>query len=199
MIENEQTVVKAPAIDGPVQAAAAKIFPLAAKLRPDVTFQIKVLQSDDANMYCLSGGWIYIDTGLLQRIDNDPDVIGCLVAHEAAHVILKHSVKRLADAYGKEALVDLLTQGGYQEASDIAAQLDVTNHSREEEYDADSLGLDLAARAGYDPIAMLKFFAILQQKAPNVPEAGWISTHPLTPSRIKRAEQDVRVLESGKS
>jgi predicted Zn-dependent protease len=199
MIESGGQVVTAPEVNIPVQTAAAKIFPLAEKLRPGVTFQIKVLQSDDGNMFSLPGGWIYIDTGLLRRIDNDPDIIGCLIAHEAAHVVLKHSIKRLEDAYGKEALVDLLTQGGYQEATDIAADLDLDKHSREEEYDADKLGLELAFRAGFDPIGMLKFFTVLQQHAPNVVNADWMLTHPITPSRIKRDEEVVRDLEAGKS
>ena len=198
MVESEYGVVTDADINGPVQDAAAKILPLAEKLRPDVTFQVKLLQSDDGNMFSVCGGWIYIDTGLLLRTGNDPNVIGCLLAHEAAHVILEHSVKRLADAYGKEALVDLLTRGGYQEAADIAVQLDETNHSRVEEYDADKLGLELASRAGYDPIGMLKLFTILQQQAPNVPDAAWLKTHPLTPGRIKRDELIVRDIEAGR-
>lgn len=198
VIESDFRVVTDPEIAGPVQAAADRILPLAHKLRPEITFRIRVLQSAGTNTFSIAGGWIYIDEGLLQRIGNDQNIIGCLVAHEAAHVILRHSVTRLADAYGKAALVDLLTQGGYQEASDIAAQLDVINHSRQEEYDADKLGIALAARAGYDPMGMLKFFTMLQQQAPNEPNAEWMSTHPVTDSRIKRAEEDVKKIEAGK-
>jgi predicted Zn-dependent protease len=197
-VESQNQVVTDPAVVEPVQQIAARLFPQASKLRDDVTYKIKVLQSDQVNAFSLPGGWIYIYTGLLSKVGNDKDALACVIGHEAAHVARKHAAKQISDAYGKEALINLLTQGKYQEASNIALQLDLLSHSRDDEYEADKYGLKFAREAGYDDKGMLRFFDTLQKVAPGGPAPEWLQTHPVTTNRVKHAEQDIKDLDAGK-
>ncbi|MDR3708017.1 MAG: M48 family metalloprotease [Capsulimonadaceae bacterium] len=198
-IESQYPVVSTGELDQPVQEIAAKIVPFARKINPDAVYRVKVIESEQVNVFSLPGGWIYVDAGLLTRLGMNTDMVAGVIAHEMAHVVLKHSMRRLSDAYGKAALVDLLTQGGYQEAAGIAIELDLTNHPREEEYDADHLGINLAAEAGYDPAGILKAINTLQTPYPSLQPAEWLGTHPVTPMRLKRIEQTVREFSAGKS
>lgn len=195
-LEGQCHVLHSADINGPVQEVAAAIQPLAMRLNPNELYQVQVLDTEEENAFSLPGGWIYIDKGLLGRIGMDREMIGALIAHEAAHVALRHSIDRLSDAYGKAAMVDLLTRGGYQEAAEMALQLDMTNHSRDEEDVADALGVKMAASAGFDPAGLIKLIKTLQVPEPSLQCSEWLGTHPVTAARMRHLTQLLQKVSS---
>ncbi|HEY3331263.1 MAG TPA: M48 family metalloprotease [Capsulimonadaceae bacterium] len=197
-VESQYQVVTDPAQVVGIQEITSKLFPLAAKVRGNITYKIKVLQTDQVNAFSLPGGWIYVTSGMLAKLGNDRDALAFVVAHEVSHVALKHATKQLSDAYGKETLVDLLTQGKYQEAANIALQLDLLSHSREDEYQADRFGVKLAREAGYNLSGTDRLFALMQKTTPGQAPPEWVQTHPINSARTKHVEQDIKDLASGK-
>lgn len=195
-VESQYPVVADKAVTDPVDAVAARIIPVAQQYRSDVVFHVRVISSDDEDSFSLPGGWIYIDEGLVRKIGTDQDALACVIAHEAAHVVLHHAAMELADAYGTDSLVDMLTEGKYQEAANISLQLSLLSHSHQDEDSADRLGLKITRQAGYDPAGMLRFFAIVMAQPASSVE--WVETHPLPKSRIKHVEQVIRDLNAGK-
>ena len=184
-----------------VNAIAARIVPQASRLRADVAIRVKVLKSDQADAFSLPGGWVYVDTGLLDKIGTDRDALAFVIGHELAHVALRHAATELTTATGNEELVDLLTQGKYQEAANVAIQLDMASHGKDDEYDADRLGLKFVQQAGCDPQGALRLFALLQTPArPGAGSGGseWLQTHPLSSGRFRRVQQDIADLRAGK-
>lgn len=198
MVEAQNQVVTDPAVVGPVQKISTRLFPLADKLRGDVTYKVKVLQSDQVNAFSLPGGWIYVNTAMLTRLGSDQDALAFVIAHEAGHVIFKHGAKQIADAYGKDALVDLLTQGKYQEAANIELQLDLLSHGRDDEYQADRCGIKLMHDAGYNVSGAQHVFALMAHKDDHQADNDWLQTHPVTSTRIKRVEQDIKDTQAPK-
>jgi len=193
-LESQNPIVADPTVTKPVDEISAKIIPIAKALRPDIDYHVRVLNSDDQDSFSLPGGWIYIDQGLVVKIGKDTDALACVIAHEAAHVVLRHSAKQLSDAYGTDALIDLLTEGKYEEAANISLQLAVLSHSHQDELDADRLGEKMAMQAGYDPEGFARFVAMISAE----PSADvlWVETHPLPKSRIKKLNQDIESLRN---
>jgi len=197
-LEAQYPPVADPAVDTPVQSVAAKIFPEAAKLRGDITYRIKVLQSDEINAFSLPGGRIYITTGMLDKLGGDQDMLAAVIAHEAAHAALRHGANQIADAVGKDDLIDLISEGKYTDIANITLQLDQSSHSHEDEFQADHYGVRFAADSGYNPEGLLHFFNLMESVADNTIKPAWLQTHPITKSRISRAETDIRDLISAK-
>jgi len=195
-LEAQYPPVTDPAVTARVDAIAAKIVPEAQEERSDIDYHVKVLSSADIETVSLPGGWIFIDQGVLTLVGSDDDMLACVIAHEAAHEALRHPAQQLADALGEDQLVDLFTEGKYQDISNVALQLDQLSHSRDEEYAADRMGLEFAYRAGYDPEGLLRFFELLQSGPAGRQKPAWLITHPLSKNRALRAEQEVRRLKS---
>jgi predicted Zn-dependent protease len=196
-LESQNPVVTDPVVTGPVKKVSDKIIEQAKKVRSDVTYRVIVIHSDDCSSISLPGGWIYLDTALLKRIGSDKDMLAAVIAHEAAHVALRHGAQQITEAFGPEALQDNLSLGKYQEAAHASIQLDLIGHSRDSEYSADRLGVKFAQQAGYDPKGLLNWFALAQKKQEGLDEPVWLKTHPIFDARIKRLTQDLKDLQSG--
>ena len=179
-----------------VDAIAAKILPIARIARGDIEYHVRVLKSDDQQAFTLPGGWIYLDEGLVQKIGADKDALACVIAHEAGHVVLRHSAIQLSDAYGTDSLIDQLTEGKYQEAANISLQLAILSHSKQDEIDADRVGEKIAKVAGYDPAGLSRFLTVIQVNAPL--DHSWTSIHPISKDRLKHVDQDIKDLQAGK-
>lgn len=180
-----------------VQAVAARVIPRAKAVRGDITYQVKVIPGDQVNAISLPGGWIYLTTGMVTKIGGDDNMLAFVIAHEAAHVALRHAAIELEDAVGQDDLIDLLTEGKYQDVANIALQLDQASHSHEDEYQADRYAIKFSTEAGYDPKGALRFFDLMQQSQ-DTDKPAWLDTHPLTKSRIMRAEQDIKDVNAGR-
>lgn len=197
-LEAQYPPVTDPQVVGPVEAVAARIVPEAMKVRGDITYRVKVLPNDAVNAFSLPGGWIYLTTGMVDKIGTNDDMMAFVIAHEAAHIALRHAADEMVDAVGRDDMLDMITEGKYQDLANLTLQLDQAGYSRDDEYEADRYAVRFMADAGYNPEAALRFFDLMQ-----APGAGgnvdWLQTHPVGKSRIMRVEEDIRDLPAGKN
>lgn len=197
-LEAQYPPVTDPAVVDRVSEVAGRVLLQAAKMRGDITYRVKVLPLDSINSFSLPGGWIYLTQGLVNEIGPNDDMLACVIAHEAAHEALHQSANQIIDAVGRDDLLDMLTEGKYQDLANITLQLDQASHSRDDENQADRYGVKFAADAGYDPKALLAFFDKIENMPAGSAKPEWLATHPLTKNRILHAEDDIRDLQAGK-
>src|SRR5579883_2892060 len=190
-IDSQNKIDQDPKDNTRVQRIAQPIFDQARKARPDVTYQIKIIQSPEVNAFSIPGGWIYVYTGLLDKIGSDDDALACVIGHECSHVVLRHAVKQLSDAEGKGTLVEALgvltNNATAYNLSAAAVELQELHFSRQDEYQADQYGLMFAYNAGFDPYGMPRFFQKLETiEKEEGSEPAWAADHPITKNRIAR-------------
>jgi predicted Zn-dependent protease len=172
---------------------------------PEQGFTFTVLDTPMANAFALPGGYVYVTRGVLTLAENEAQLAGVL-AHEIGHVTARHSAER----YGSSLLATIATVGlgiiGGGEVAQLSgsvAQLALSSFSRDQEYEADLLGIRYLTRAGYDPAAMAGFLENLQAEARlqaalrDDPEAAerfsLLQTHPRTRDRVERAMAEAGV------
>jgi predicted Zn-dependent protease len=165
--------------------------------RPGLPWHFAVVDSDDIDAFAAPGGFVFITRGLLLHMHNEAELAGVL-GHEITHVVLKHHLNALQRAAKLDLAGQAVQQGAAQEGynSDLDNQLmdQVSGASRtlyskgldkDDELDADRMGVVLAARAGYDPYGLM---AVLQTLAALDPKSGsmqlLLATHPSPDDRI---------------
>jgi predicted Zn-dependent protease len=186
-----------------VQRISKKLIPHTAVFRPDATqwnWEINVQTSDDVNAYCMPGGKIMVYTGLVEELDATDAELAAVIGHEIAHALREHSRERLSRAYAEQiALAGVAVATGASDnvmtiASQVSAVTFTLPHSREQEAEADRIGLELMARAGFDPNAAITLWHKMSKASGGGPPE-FLSTHPSSASRIKDLEANVpRVL-----
>ncbi|MGE4299725.1 MAG: M48 family metallopeptidase [Desulfovibrionaceae bacterium] len=162
--------------------------------RPDFGWEFHLIEAPDtANAFCLPGGKVFVYTGLFKYATTEGE-LAAVVAHEVGHAIARHGAERMS--------ISLITQLGHSAASialsgtapvavqafevayGIGANVGVIlPFSREQEYEADHLGLILMAKAGFDPKAALSFWERMSQADTKKPPE-FLSTHPSDANRI---------------
>jgi len=164
--------------------------------RQDIDYIFKALEDDDANAVSLPGGFIYVNHGLIDKVDSD-DELACVLAHEVGHIVARHSIKKLQALQGYSFLRILMVavpkSGAVGNAADIAFSQLLMGYSREDELLADRLGVRYAKAAGYDPHAMIRFLEKLQEinrRKPLRPRS-YFKTHPYIPDRIRVVKQEL--------
>lgn len=178
-----------PQVNDYVLGLARKIYPHAAKDRPNVPWNTHVVDDPKTvNAFATPGGHLYIITGLLLAADNEAEVAGVL-SHEVGHVVGRHSARQMVQAFGLQtiAAVALGKDPGTlaKIATTIGTQGALLAHSRSDENEADEYGARYASAAGYDPKGLATFFQKLGAQEGKVPQVfTWLSTHPATPDRI---------------
>jgi predicted Zn-dependent protease len=177
--------------------------------RPDIAWHWAVADDSDANAFALPGGWVYITRGLLALSNGEDEVAGVL-AHEMAHVIERHAVRRVGAATpfavlfgvpsGILGVVSPTLGGIVGGAGRVVSGLTLAPYSREQELEADRVGSALAARAGWNPGALAEFLGTLERAETLAPGASrrssFFSTHPTTPDRVANIEALARVPSS---
>jgi predicted Zn-dependent protease len=171
-----------------------------------VPFTIKVIDSDVVNAMALPGGFFYVNSGLILAADEEAEMAG-VMAHEIAHVAACH--------YGREmtrmnllqmASIPAIFMGGalgygIYEGMGLAVPMTFLRFSRGFEAEADYLGVEYMYRAGYDPSAFVSFFEKIQAMEKKKP--GTLSkafdTHPQTPDRIEKTQEEIRKILPSKS
>ena len=156
-------------------------------------WEVNLLGSQQINAFCMPGGKIVFYSGILGKLKLSDDEVAVVMGHEVAHALLEHARERLAKSAGTSLGLRLgAAVLGLGNLGDLAAQglanLASLKFSRDDEAEADALGLILAARAGYDPRAGVTLWQKMgAQKGGNAPPA-WLSTHPAGAARIKEIE-----------
>jgi len=168
-----------------------------------VPFTIKVIDSDVVNAFALPGGFFYVNSGLILHADEESELAG-VMAHEIAHVCARHGTKQAT----KGEIVNLAsipamifipyTWAGYAiyQGMNFAIPLTFLKFSRDEEREADYLGIQYMYKAGYDPNALVSFFEKVEtdeKKEPGtIPKV--FSTHPPTPDRIEAIQKEIATI-----
>lgn len=162
--------------------------------RKDLIYTIRVIDEDEVNAFSLPGGYVYVYKGLIDKVDNDDQLAGVL-GHEVAHIVAKHSLKRLQGAYGATILQGAAVVAGQPAvaaATDLTASSLFFINSREDEFQADRLGVKYMKLAGYDPRQMRFVLAKLLEESNKYgprPKSYWRS-HPYIPVRIAKVEAE---------
>src|ERR1035438_8830219 len=164
-----------------------------------VPFTIKVIDSDVVNAMALPGGFFYVNSGLILAADEEAEMAG-VMAHEIAHVAACHYAREMTRAQLMQmASIPLIFIGGAigygaYEASGLAIPMTFLKFSRTFEAQADYLGVQYMYRAGYDPSAFVSFFEKIQAMEKKKPGtlAKAFDTHPQTPDRIEKTQEEIR-------
>jgi predicted Zn-dependent protease len=163
-----------------------------------VPFTIKVIDSDDINAFALPGGFFYVNSGLILAADEEAELAG-VMAHEIAHVAARHATRQMTRSnWASIGTLPLIFVGGgigyaaYQ-AAGLALPLTFLSFQRSFEAEADYLGLQYMYKSGYDPNAFIAFFEKIQAQEKKKPGtlAKAFSTHPQTPDRIQKSQEEI--------
>ncbi|MFJ4350651.1 M48 family metallopeptidase [Pseudomonas sp. NPDC089428] len=175
-----------------VQAIASRLIAQAPKFRPDAAqwnWEVNVIKSDELNANCGPGGKIIVYTGLIDQLKLTDAEIAAVVGHEIAHALREHSREAMSKAYGVEmarqgagALLGL-GQDSMALADAVVNYSMTLPNSRANENEADLIGLELSARAGYDPNAAITLWNKMSKASEGAPPE-FMSTHPASSSRI---------------
>lgn len=182
-----------PAVLDYVNRIAQPILAQAKKDRPDVQWKVFVVDTPDINAFSTPGGYIYVQTGLINAVKNDAELAG-VIAHEAGHVTGRHAARSMVEAYGLQTVASIALGQNPTQLQQIAASVIANgillHHTRSEETEADEYGVRYARAAGFDPTALITFFRTLQQKTGQMPKLlTWLSDHPATSDRIAHLQQ----------
>ena len=171
-----------------------------------VPFTIKVIDSDEINAFALPGGFFYVNSGLLLAADEEAELAG-VMAHEIAHVAARHGTRQMTRAqWANIGTIPLIFVGGgigyaVYEAAGLGLPLTFMKFQRNFEAEADYLGLQYMYKTGYDPQAFISFFEKIQAKEKKKPGtlAKAFATHPQTPDRIEKSQQEIATILPAKA
>ncbi len=156
--------------------------------RPNLPFTFQVVDDDAVNAFATAGGFVYVNTGLLQRADNEAE-LASVIAHEIGHITGRHLVeqmRRTAIAQGVSQAAGLDRNAAVQIGVELALR---RPRSRQAELEADRSGLRNLGRAGYAQSAMVSFMKKLLRSGGSPPE--FLSTHPATSERIAALQRAI--------
>jgi predicted Zn-dependent protease len=177
-----------------VKGIAQRLIPATAVFRPDAprwAWEVNVITSKDVNAWCMPGGKMAVYTGLIEQLKVTDDELAAVMGHEIAHALREHGRERASQQAAQSAVIGIgaaLLGIGDAGAGLVNIVADVTiglPYSREFEVEADRIGVELAARSGYDPRAAIT----LWQKMAHVSGDGppqFLSTHPSPGNRQER-------------
>ena len=171
--------------------------------RPDIDYSVTILNTPSVNAFALPGGFLYVTRGLL-ALANDEDEIAAVLAHEMGHVSSRHAVKResqssTAAVIGR-AMKDLMRNAGGARTAMLDSRERVAKFSRQQEFEADQIGLETAVQAGFDPFGAATFLTSMQRNntyrnrlliggESRAHGGEFMATHPSTPDRISQILQ----------
>ena len=175
-----------------VRAIAKRIIPFSLEWNRRASqwqWQVMVLNSKELNAFCMPGGKIAFYTGILDQLKLTDDEVAMVMGHEVAHALREHARERMgktaATRLGAGFISSVLGLGNVGDTLlNYGSQLLTLKFSREDESEADLVGMELAARAGYDPRAGVSLWQKMAAASKGAPPQ-WLSTHPSGSSRIK--------------
>ena len=187
-----------------LQRIATKLVPQTAQWNDRAKgwrWDVNLLGSNQINAFCMPGGKIAFYTGILDQLKLTDDEAAMIMGHEMAHALREHARARIAKSQGTGTLLSLGAQLlGLGQLGNVAAslgtQLITLRFSREDESDADLVGLELAARGGYNPQAAVSLWEKMGQAGGGAGGPSFLSTHPSGPQRIQVLQSNVPKVRS---
>lgn len=177
-----------------VQTVASRIIPQVGAFRPDAlkwNWQVNVIKSDELNAWCMPGGKIAFYSGIIQRLNLTDAEIAAIMGHEIAHALREHARERASEQATAGLLIGIGSAGlGLGDSGNKLGSMAYQatfglKHSRLHETEADRIGVELAARAGYDPRAAITLWQKMAQVSGGSSSPEFLSTHPSASTRIK--------------
>jgi predicted Zn-dependent protease len=161
--------------------------------RQDLRYYFKVLENKEINALSTPGGYVYVNSGLIEKADDDE--LAAVLGHEVGHVAARHAVQAMQSNMGASLLASLVfsqvkTTEQVRQAAAVGLNLIMLGYSRGDEFEADKLGVRYAYYAGFDPNGEVTFLEKLQQqeKGNSADKAPvYLSSHPLYSDRIAKA------------
>ncbi len=192
-----------PALHAMVSKTVSRL--VAASERPDLKYEVTILNSPAINAFALPNGHLYVTRGLI-ALANDKAELASVLAHEMGHVIAHHA--RIREEQAKQAAIishvvnDVLSDPQAGALALAKSKLALASFSRAQEFEADGIGVGISARAGFDPFGATRFLNDMERNAelkaaagggnPESPAVDFLSTHPSTPDRVKNAMANAR-------
>ncbi|MCL4184551.1 MAG: M48 family metallopeptidase [Burkholderiaceae bacterium] len=182
------------ALTGRVRGIANRLIPATAAFRPEAarwTWEVNVIRSDQINAWCMPGGKIAVYTGLISKLQLTDDEIAAVVGHEIAHALREHARERASEQMGAQVLIGgaAILLGGGQASMDLGSAFYKAffglPNSRLHETEADRIGVELAARAGYDPRASITLWQKMASASGGGAGPEFLSTHPSAETRTR--------------
>src|SRR5713226_4640102 len=190
-----------------VRRIAKRLIPNTSAFRADApgwAWEVNVISSDEVNAWCMPGGKIAVYTGLLAKLDPTDDELAAVMGHEISHALREHSREQASHQAAQGLLINIVGaatgDGGLVQDLGPAVLNVMFNlpHSRTDETEADRMGVELAARAGYDPRAAVSLWEKMSQlEGKRSPQSStlsggkppeWLSTHPSDERRTRDLE-----------
>ena len=192
-IESEVKVMTDPYVQNYIHNLGQKMVKYSR--RPDIAYHFKVIDENEVNAFALPGGFIYVNRGLIEAAANEAELAG-VIGHEIGHVAARHGAKRMTQyillQLGFATFLALSDNDRETQLKLLLADAVATGfllkNSRDAERQADDLGTENLYRAGYEPVAMARFFDKLGDgHSPSALET-FLSTHPSPGERVRNVE-----------
>jgi predicted Zn-dependent protease len=180
-----------------VQQITSRLVAQAVKIVPDSAswqWQVHVLEDPNVNAWCMPGGKMAVYTGLIDKLNPSDAELAQVMAHEISHALLQHGRERMSRAVATNAALTIgsiasgVNLSGLENVAMVALELP---NSRTAETEADRLGIEIAARAGYDPNAAISLWQKMAKLSGGGSGPEWLSTHPSDETRISNLKQMV--------
>ena len=174
---------------------ANRLIPQTGEFRDDTrqwNWQLTLIDAPTLNASCAPGGKITFYTGIIEQLNLSDDEIAAIMGHEIAHAIREHGRERVSQAMAQSAVTNIAmaAAGGYgssvSAANQVAQYVLVLPNSRQNESEADAIGLELAARAGYNPQAAISVWQKMTKATDSKKTPEFLSTHPSGETRIEQ-------------
>ena len=183
-----------------LRAIAARLIPYTAQWNPDARkwkWEVNLIGSKQINAWCMPGGKIAFYTGILDQLQLNDDEVAMIMGHEMAHALREHSRERLAKSRATSMGLSVASQLlGLGQMGDVAAnlgtQLLTLKYGRDDETEADLVGLEIAARGGFKPEASVQLWKkMLAATGGGKGQPSFLSTHPSGNNRIQELEANL--------
>jgi len=180
---------------------ASELLPFAEKWNPRAKawkWEVVLVRSGNVNAFCMPGGKIAFFTGILEKLNLTDDEVAMVMGHEIAHALREHSRARavkstLAQVGGRVIGALIFGQAGEIIGAQGAGLLTL-KFSRDDEKEADLVGMELAARAGYNPMAGITLWEKMGRLVKGAPPQ-WLSTHPASDTRVQLIKDNLKDVE----
>jgi beta-barrel assembly-enhancing protease len=200
-INSQLPIVQDPEVNRYINVLGDSIARLTA--RGDLPWQFFIVNSAEVNAFAVPGGFIYVNRGLIERAKNLSELAGVL-GHEIGHVVKRHSIKQMQQQQGAQigvtlgcVLLNVCNSQIAGTAINVAGGAIFAKFSRDDETQADEVGIDNVVRAGISPKGIPEMFQILLDERQTDPGAVelWFGTHPTEESRISDTQRIINQID----